>query len=179
MDPNIRTLRPETSKRGRPNIPRHPSSAGSSQKDLDTPIPKELGLLSLEGGMLGSENRKQESKMAVAKTRKGKAGKNRTKEGQRKVQGPEWGPQVEQTALLTNPIYIRQAQGREKHIKEEPIKGSLSLSLSLSHFPVCVCSFSPLPPPQSVRWSAPPLSSLRIFGLECPHTSRMDSPAIF
>ena len=46
----IRTLRLETSKRGRPNTPRRPSSAGSSQKDLDTPIPKELGLLSLEGG---------------------------------------------------------------------------------------------------------------------------------
>ena len=50
MDTAIRTLRPETSKRGRPNAPRCPSSAGSSQKDLDAPIPKELGLLSLEGG---------------------------------------------------------------------------------------------------------------------------------
>ena len=54
MDTTIRTLRPETSKRGRPNAPRRPSSAGSSQRDLDTPIPKELGLPSLEGGMLGS-----------------------------------------------------------------------------------------------------------------------------
>ena len=54
MDTTIRTLRLETSKRGRPNTPRHPSSAGSSQKDLDTPIPKELGLPSLEGVMLGS-----------------------------------------------------------------------------------------------------------------------------
>ena len=53
MDTAIRTLRLETSKRGRPNTPRHPSSAGSSQKDLDTPIPKELGLPSLEGGLLG------------------------------------------------------------------------------------------------------------------------------
>ena len=49
----IRTLRLETSKRGRPNTPRRPSSAGSSQKDLDAPIPKELGLPPLEGGMLG------------------------------------------------------------------------------------------------------------------------------
>ena len=48
------TMRPETSKRGRPNTPRHPSSAESSQKDLDAPIPKKLGLPSLEGGMLGS-----------------------------------------------------------------------------------------------------------------------------
>ena len=42
MDTTIRTLRPETNKRGRPNTPRHPSSAGRSQKDLDAPIPKEL-----------------------------------------------------------------------------------------------------------------------------------------
>ena len=53
MDTTIRTLRLETSKRGRPNTPRRPSSAESSQKDLDAPIPKELGLPSLEGGMLG------------------------------------------------------------------------------------------------------------------------------
>ena len=67
MDTTIRTLRLETSKRGRPNTPRCPSSAGSSQKDLDAPIPKELGLPSLEGGMLGSQNRKKESRMTVAK----------------------------------------------------------------------------------------------------------------
>lgn len=54
MDTAIRTLRLGTSKRGRPNTPRRPSSAGSSQKDLDAPIPKELGLPSLEGVMLGS-----------------------------------------------------------------------------------------------------------------------------
>jgi len=46
---------------------RFPSSAGSSQKDLDAPVPKELGLPSLEGGMLGSWNRKNESRMVVAK----------------------------------------------------------------------------------------------------------------
>ena len=49
LDTAIRTLRLETSKRGRPNTPHRPSSAGSSQKDLDAPIPKELGLPSLEG----------------------------------------------------------------------------------------------------------------------------------
>ena len=54
MDTTIRTLRLETSNWGRPNTPHRPSSAGSSQKDLDTPIPKELGLPSLEGVMLGS-----------------------------------------------------------------------------------------------------------------------------
>ena len=52
MDTAIRTLRLETSKRGRLKAPHHPSSAGISQKDFDTPIPKELGLPSLEGGML-------------------------------------------------------------------------------------------------------------------------------
>ena len=54
MDTAIRTLRPETSKKGRPNAPHHLSSAGSSQKDLDDPIPKDLSLPSLEGGMLGN-----------------------------------------------------------------------------------------------------------------------------
>ena len=53
LDTAIRALRIETSKRGRPNTPHHPSSAGSSQKDLNAPIPKELGLPSLERGMLG------------------------------------------------------------------------------------------------------------------------------
>jgi len=53
LDTTIRTLRIETSKRGRPNTPHHPSSARSSQKDLYAHIPKELGLPSLEGGMLG------------------------------------------------------------------------------------------------------------------------------
>ena len=43
-----------------------------------------------------------------------KAHENRTKEGQSKVRGPEWGPQVEQTALLASPVYIGQAQGEEK-----------------------------------------------------------------
>jgi len=50
MDTAIRTLRLESSKRERPNTPHHPSSTGSSQKDLDTPIPKEFVLPSLEGG---------------------------------------------------------------------------------------------------------------------------------
>ena len=66
MHTAVRTLRLETN-RGRPNTPCHPSSAGSSQKDLDAPIPKELGLPSLEGGMLRRENREKESRMAVAK----------------------------------------------------------------------------------------------------------------
>ena len=38
------------------------------------------------------------------------------KEGQRKACGLEWGPQVEQTALLASPVYVGQAQGRDKHI---------------------------------------------------------------
>jgi len=54
MDTAIRTLRLETSKRGRPNDPRHPSSAGNSQRDLNAPIPKKLVLTSLEGEMLGN-----------------------------------------------------------------------------------------------------------------------------
>ena len=74
MNIAIKTL--ETSKRGRPNSPQVPSSAGSSQRDLDTPTPKELGLPSLEGEMLGSQNWKKESEIVVAKR-------------QRKVQGLE------------------------------------------------------------------------------------------
>ena len=54
MDTAIRALRLETSKRGRPNTPRRPSSPGSSQKDLDAPILKELDFSSLKEGMLGS-----------------------------------------------------------------------------------------------------------------------------
>ena len=53
-------------------------------RDLNTPIPKESDLLSLERGMLGSQNRKKESRMAVAKGQgKGKGHENRTKEGLR------------------------------------------------------------------------------------------------
>ena len=49
---------------------------------------------------------------------------------QRKVQGLELRPQVEQTALLASPIYIGQAQGEErKHInKRSQRAGGLSLS---------------------------------------------------
>ena len=56
------TLRLETSKMGRPNTPRHPSSAGSSLRDLNTPIPKELGLPSLEREMLGNRIGKRNPK---------------------------------------------------------------------------------------------------------------------
>ena len=66
--------------------------------------------------------------MAVAK-RQGR--EKSTKIEQRKVQGPEWGLQVEQTALLASPIYIQQAQGKEKkHIK----RGAKGLGVSLSIF---------------------------------------------
>ena len=53
-----------------------------------------------------------ESRMAVAK-RQGR--EKPVKIEQRKVQGPEWGPQVKQKTLLAGPIYIGQAQG-EKNI---------------------------------------------------------------
>ena len=61
---------------------------------------------------------------------------------QRKVQGLERGPQVEQTALLDSPIYIGQAQGEEeKHFKrgaKGPRSLSLYVSLSLSLSPLHV-----------------------------------------
>ena len=73
MDTAVRTLRLETSKRGRPNAPRPLSSARSSQRDLNTPILKELGLPSLEAGMLGSCNSKNESRMVGLKDKEGKS----------------------------------------------------------------------------------------------------------
>ena len=48
MDTAIRALKLETNKRERPNVPCYSSSAGSSQKGLNAPIPKALGLLSFE-----------------------------------------------------------------------------------------------------------------------------------
>ena len=39
---------------------------------------------------------------------------------QRKVRGPEWGPQVKQTTLLAGPVYIGQAQGEINTQIEEP-----------------------------------------------------------
>ena len=49
--------------------------------------------------------------MAVAK-RQGREKPAKTE--QRKVQGLEGGPQVEQTALLAGPVYTGQARGRRK-----------------------------------------------------------------
>ena len=52
METAIRILRLQTSKRGRSSAPRYPNLAGSSQRELDVYIPKEMGLLSLEVGIL-------------------------------------------------------------------------------------------------------------------------------
>ena len=72
--------------------------------------------------------------MVVAK-RQGK--EKSTKIEQRKVQGPEWGPHVEQTALLDSPIYIGQVRGEEKkknkHKNRTQRARALSLSFSLTH----------------------------------------------
>ena len=115
MDTAIRTLRPDTSQRGRPNAPHHPSSAGSSQRDLDAPTPKELGLPSL--GLLGSQNRKKESKIVVAKRqRKEKASKNRTREGPRtrvRTSGGTKSPPGQ-------PSLHRAGSGGRERLKKEP-----------------------------------------------------------
>ena len=73
---------------------------------------------------------------------------------QRKVQGPEWGRQVEQKAVLASLIYIGQTwEGRKKHIKRgikrqgvslpclHALSVSLSPSLSLSLSSLCVFWF--------------------------------------
>ena len=75
-----------------------------------------------------------------------------------------------------SPICIGQAQVEEKTYKRRS-QSAFSVSLSLPR--ACALSLSlpaslSLPPPR-----APPLSSLQVFGLECPHTLRMDFPAIF
>ena len=71
MGISIRTLRLETSERVRSKAPCYPSSTGSSQKDIDAPISKEMCILCREGGMLGSYNRKKGSRMVVAKRKRG------------------------------------------------------------------------------------------------------------
>lgn len=53
--------------------------------------------------------------MAMAK-RQGR--KKPTKIEKRNVQGPEWEPQVKQTALLGGPVDIKQAQGEDKKHKK-------------------------------------------------------------
>ena len=80
---------------------------------------------------------------------------------QRKVKGrsgPEWAPQVEQTAPLASPIYTGQARGGGKDIKRGA-RAAVSLS--------------------PARWHLPALSPLHISGSACRHASRMDSLPIF
>ena len=72
MDNTIRTLRLETCKRGRPDDPCCPSSTGSSQRDLNVSIPKELGLPSIEGGMLVVRIGKRRPKWQWLKDKEGK-----------------------------------------------------------------------------------------------------------
>ena len=75
-----------------------------------------------------------------------------------------------------SPICIGQAQVEEQTYKRRS-QGAFSLFLScvrmlfLSLSPSLSHSLPPL--------CTPPLSSIRVFGLACPHASRMDSPAIF
>ena len=66
--------------------------------------------------------------MAVAK-RQGREKPVKTE--QRKVRGPEWGPQVEQAAFLAGPVSVRQAQGEEKTYKKRSQRAGHSHSLSL------------------------------------------------
>ena len=77
------------------------------------------------------------------------------KKEQKKVGGPELGPQVEQTMLLASPVYVGQAQEEKKTYKQRSQRaGVFSLSRVLGY------------------------SSLRVFGSTYPHASRMDFPAI-
>ena len=83
--------------------------------------------------------------MVVAKRQGREIETKEEKTEQRKGRGPEWGPQVEQTALLAGPGYIGQAQGEEETYKKRSQRAralfrSHCLSLALSH--VCVLSLS-------------------------------------
>ena len=100
--------------------------------------------------------------MVVAKRQRRERREKPRKIEQRNVQGPEWGPQVKQTALLASPIYIGQAQGEEtKYItrgaKIEPLlwdqptlmpRGVLSfacrIKLSCNWTVTLVCHFKSL-----------------------------------
>ena len=53
---------------------------------------------------------------------------------QRKVWGPEWGPQVKQTALLASPVYIGQSQQEEKKRINRGAKIELGVSLLFTYF---------------------------------------------
>ena len=75
-----------------------------------------------------------------------------------KIEQRKIGPQVEQTTLLANPVYIGQARGRGKNKEKEEPKG-----------------WDSAPTPQPLQAGA--LFS-SIFGSTCPHASRMDFPVI-
>ena len=85
---------------------------GGGPKPLAIPVQQEvaretsMSLFPKIGPPISWGNRKKESKMAVPKR---KRREKSTEIEQSKVWGPEWGLQVKQTALLTNPIYIGQA----------------------------------------------------------------------
>ena len=54
---------------------------------------------------------------------------------QKKICGPEWEPQVTQTAPLASPVYTGQAQAEEKNIQKEEPRLSLSFGVGPpSHF---------------------------------------------
>ena len=84
-------------------------------RETSTPLlPKNWASHLLSRGTLGSQNRKKESKIAVARRqRRGKARESRTKEGPRTKREL----QVKQTALQASPVYIGQAQGKKKKQK--------------------------------------------------------------
>ena len=109
----IRTLRLESSKAGRPNA--LPVQPGSSQRELDTHIHKELVLPFLQWGTLNSQNREKESKIVVAKRQRRE---KPTKIEQRNVRGSEWEYRVKQIVLLASPVYLGRAQGEEEKHKK-------------------------------------------------------------
>ena len=69
--------------------------------------------------------------MAVAKRQRREKS---VKIEQRKVGGPEWRPQVKQTALLDSPIYLGQASGEKRQIHKRRKPRRIEASLLLASF---------------------------------------------
>ena len=115
--------------------------------------------------VLGSQNRKQESKMAVAKRRGWETRENRRKVKGRSEDRSEDLRQNKQHSWLAQFTYSR-PRGEEKTYKKRSQRARAS-----HRAPLCECSLS--------LFLSLSLSSLHVFWVSMPHDSRMYFPAIF
>ena len=153
MDTAIRTLRPETSKRGSPMPLAIPVQQEVARKTATPLFPKNWASHLLRGECQVGRTGKRSPKWWWPQTRKGKARENETKEGPRTRTGVRTSGKTNNTPGW--PDLHRTGPGREKHIN----RGARASSLSLSRALGC--------------------SSPHLFRSTCPHASKMDFPAIF